>query len=39
MFEMGQIDDFVQKIASKSCFFRDTNLDLPTLGRSGTPKF
>ena len=39
MFEMGQIDDFVQKIGLKSCFFRDTNLVLPTLGGSGTPKF
>ena len=39
MFEMGQIDDFVPKIGPKSCFFRDTNLVLPTLGGSGTPKF
>ena len=39
MFEMGQINDFVQKIAPKSCFFTDTYLVLPTLGGSGTPKF
>ena len=39
MFEMGQIGDFVQKIALKSCFFADTNLVLRTLGGSGTPKF
>ena len=38
MFEMGQINDFVQKIAPKSCFFTDTYLVLPTLGGSGTPK-
>ena len=25
MFEMGQIGDFVKKIALKSCFFTDTN--------------
>ena len=39
MFKMGQIGDFVQKIAPKSCFFTDTNLVLSTLGGSGTPKF
>ena len=38
MFEMGQINDFVQKIGPKSCFSTDTYLVLPTLGGSGTPK-
>ena len=39
MFEMGQIDDFVPKIGPKSCFFRDTNLVLPTLGGLGPQNF
>ena len=39
MTKMGKIGDFVPKIGPKSCFFRDTNLVLPTLGGSGTPKF
>ena len=34
--EMGQNNDLLQKSSLKTFFLRDTNLDQPTLGGSGT---
>ena len=34
--EMGQNNDLLQKSSLKTVFLRDTNLDQPTLGGSGT---
>ena len=39
MIKIGEIKVSVQELGLKSCFFEDTNLDLPTLAGSGTPKF
>ena len=36
--KIGEIKVSVQELGLKSCFFEDTNLDLPTLTGSGTPK-
>ena len=37
--KIGEIMVSVQELGLKSCFFEDTNLDLPTLAGSGSPKF
>ena len=36
MVKIGEIKVPVQELGLKSCFFEDTNLDLPTLAGSGT---